>query len=250
MGVFDDKVVIVTGAASGIGAATARKFAVEGASVVLVDADRAGVEEVAAQLPGSVAEVADVSDEQQITALIDEVAEELGSLDVLVNNAGVVVSGDIGSTTTEQWRKVMAADLDSVFFASRAALPHLKRSRGCIINTSSVSGIRGDWQQAAYDAAKGAVSNLTRAMALDHGADGVRVNAVAPGVVRTGMTEGAFDSEETMAKHVERIPLRRGGEPEDVADVIAFLASDDARFVTGVVLPVDGGVSASNGQPA
>jgi meso-butanediol dehydrogenase/(S,S)-butanediol dehydrogenase/diacetyl reductase len=250
MGAFDEKVVIVTGAASGIGAATARRFAVEGASVVLVDLDRAGVEEVAAQLPGAVAEVVDLTDEQQVETLIAEVVEELGQLDVLVNNAGVVVTGDIASTSTEQWRKVMAADVDAVFFASRAALPHLARTRGCIVNTSSVSGIRGDWQQAAYDAAKGAVSNLTRAMALDHGADGIRVNAVAPGVVRTGMTEGAFEDDETMAKHVERIPLRRGGEPEDVADVIAFLAGEDARFVTGVVLPVDGGVSASNGQPA
>lgn len=248
---FDGKVVVVTGAASGIGAATARAFGAEGATVVLVDRDESGLGKTALDITSGTAviRVADVSDEQQITTVIDEVAEQLGSIDVLVNNAGTVLMADVPSTETEQWNEVIRTDLFGVFFGSRAALPHLAKSKGCIINTSSASGLGGDWKQAAYDAAKGGVTNLTRAMALDGGKDGVRVNAVAPSLTRTGMTEDMFADEEVVAKFVERIPLGRPGEPEDVADVILFLASDAARFVTGVILPVDGGVSASNGQP-
>lgn len=248
---FDGKIVVVTGAASGIGAATARRFGSEGAHVVLVDQNEEGLRTTAADLPEGFSTVkpADVSDEQQIAEVIESTVRDLGSLDVLVNNAGTVVMADVPSTETEEWHRVMRTDVDGVFFGSRAALPHLKKSKGCIVSTSSVSGLAGDWKQAAYNAAKGAVTNLTRAMALDGGKDGVRVNAVAPTFTRTGMTEEMFADPDTVAEFVKRIPLGRPGEPEDVADVIAFLASDDARFVTGVTLPVDGGVMASNGQP-
>ena len=248
---FDGKIVLVTGAASGIGAATARRFGAEGAHVVLVDQDEDGLRTTAADLPDGFSTVkpADVGDEQQITEAIESTVRELGALDVLVNNAGTVVMADVPSTDTDEWHRVMRTDVDGVFFGSRAALPHLKKSKGCIVNTSSVSGLAGDWKQAAYNAAKGAVTNLTRAMALDGGKDGVRVNAVAPTLTRTGMTEEMFADQDTVSEFIKRIPLGRPGEPEDVADVIAFLASDDARFVTGVTLPVDGGVTASNGQP-
>jgi len=136
-----------------------------------------------------------------------------------------------------------------VFFCCRAALPHLLETRGCIVNTSSVSGLGGDWNMATYNAAKGAVTNFTRSLALELGGQGVRVNAVNPALTATGMTEDMLEDKALIDRFMERTPLGRVGQPEDVADVIAFLASEDARFVTGVNLPVDGGLSASNGQP-
>ena len=248
---FADKVVVVTGAGSGIGKATAERFLEEGAVVTLVGRTKSKLEDVAKPFRDDqfmIAE-ADVSNEDEVKDLISRTVEKFGQLDVLVNNAGVVAEGDVGTLTTDDWRTVMATDVDGVFYASRAALPHLKASRGSIVNVSSVSGMGGDWGMAAYNAAKGAVTNLTRAMAMDHGKDGVRVNAVCPSLTRTGMTEDMMDDDKLIAKFNERFALEGPCEPEDVAAVIAFLASDDARFVTGVNLPVDGGLTASNGQP-
>lgn len=143
----------------------------------------------------------------------------------------------------------MATDVNGLFFASREAIPHLKSSSGSIVNVSSVSGTGGDWGMAAYNAAKEAVTNLTRAMAMDDGRDGIRVNAVCPSLTWTGMTEDMMENGDLIARFNERFALKGPGDPEDVAAVSAFLASDDARFVTGVNLPVDGGMSASNGLP-
>lgn len=248
---FADKVVVVTGAGSGIGKATAERFLSEGAMVTLVGRTKSKLDNVANPHPADrvlIAE-ADISNEGEVNDLISRTVEKFGRLDVLVNNAGVVAQGDVGTLTTDDWRTVMATDVDGVFYASRAAIPHLKSSRGSIVNVSSVSGTGGDWGMAAYNAAKGAVTNLTRAMAMDHGKDGIRVNAVCPSLTRTGMTEDMMDDEKLISKFNERFALNGPGEPEDVAAVIAFLASEDARFVTGVNLPVDGGMSASNGQP-
>ncbi|MFF4403302.1 SDR family NAD(P)-dependent oxidoreductase [Streptomyces sp. NPDC001404] len=147
------------------------------------------------------------------------------------------------------WRHVMAIDVDGVFFASRAALPHLRRVGGRIVNVGSVSGLGADWGLAAYNAAKGALVNLTNAMALDHGHEDVRVNAVHPGLTRTPVAAPIVENEETLAAFRRRIPMRRPAEPAEVADVIAFLAGSDARFVNGAHIPVDGGLGASNGQP-
>lgn len=248
---FIDKVVIVTGAGSGMGAATVKRFASEGARVVLVGRSADKLEAVAAGLqPGQkLVYPADVSDWAQVQALVARTVEYFGQLDVLVNNAGVAPVGKVTDASIEDWHKVFSIDVDGVFHGCRAAMPHLIKSRGCIVNVSSVSGLGGDWKMSFYNAAKGAVSNFTRALALDHGADGVRVNAVCPSLTRSELTEDMFGNEELMAKFAERIPLGRAAEPEEVADVIAFLASHDARFVTGVNLPVDGGLSASNGQP-
>ena len=143
----------------------------------------------------------------------------------------------------------MAVDVDGVFYGCRAAVPHLIKSKGCIVNVSSVSGLGGDWNMSFYNAAKGAVTNFTRALALELGPHGVRVNAVNPGLTLTGLTAGMDKDAALMAKFRERIPLGRAAQPDDIAGVIAFLASDDARFVNGVNLPVDGGLFASNGQP-
>jgi len=191
----------------------------------------------------------DVADLSDVEGLVQDAVARFGRLDVLVNNAGTVVEGKITEVSAEDWRKVMATDLDGVFHGCRAALPELIKTKGSIVNTSSVSGLGGDWGMSVYNAAKGAVTNFTRALAMDHGRDGVRVNAVCPSLTRSEMTDDMFANKELMAKFMERIPLGRAAEAEDIADVIAFLGSDDARFITGVNLPVDGGLSASNGQP-
>lgn len=248
---FHGKVIIVTGAASGIGEATARRFVTEGAKVALVDRDKASLEEVAKSLPADqvMVQATDVSDSRAVDGMVAAVVDRLGRLDVIVNNAGVHEGGDPASITDEKWRKVMSTDVDGVFYGCRAALPHLEKTKGSIVNTASVSGTGGDWGMSPYNAAKGAVVNLTRALALDLGKKGIRVNAVCPSLTRTGMTEDMMDDKKLLAKFAERIPLGRVCEPEEVAAVIAFLASDDASFMTGANVAVDGGVSASNGQP-
>lgn len=169
---------------------------------------------------------------------------------LLVNNAGTAETGDPTEIDDAAWHKVLSTNLDGVFFGSRAAIPYLIKSKGCIVNTASVSGIGGDWGMSPYNASKGGVVNLTRALALDLGKKSVRVNAVCPSLTRTGMTEDMLDNKELIKKFEERIALGRICEPEEVAVVIAFLATDDASFMTGSIVAVDGGVSASNGQPS
>jgi meso-butanediol dehydrogenase / (S,S)-butanediol dehydrogenase / diacetyl reductase len=248
---FKGKVVIVTGAASGIGEATARHFAADGATVVLVDRNQAKLDKVAGDLSSdrTLAHVADVSDSSAVDDMISTTVKRFGRLDVLVNNAGVHAGGEPKEITNDQWREVMATDVDGVFYGCRAALPHLEKTKGCIVNTASVSGLGGDWSMSPYNAAKGAVVNLTRALAMDMGKKGVRINAVCPSLTRTGMTADMMDDKNLLAKFAERIPLGRVCEAKEIASVIAFLASDDASFMTGANVAVDGGVSASNGQP-
>ena len=248
---FNDKVVIVTGAGSGIGAATARRFAADGATVVLAGRTQEKLDRVAAGLPAGkyLVRVTDVSQQADVEGLVADTVRQFGRLDVLVNNAGVAAEGKITESSVDDWKKVMSTDLDGVYYACRAAIPQLIITGGSIVNLGSVSGLGGDWATSIYNAAKGAVCNFTRALALDHGRDGIRINAVCPSLTRTDMTEDMYQNPELMAKFAERIPLGRGAEPEEVADVIAFLASHDARFVNGVNLPVDGGLTASNGQP-
>ncbi|MCQ0970455.1 SDR family oxidoreductase [Paracoccus sp. TK19116] len=251
MGRFTGKTAIITGASSGIGEATARLLAAEGANVVLASRTRSELQRVASNLDGdaSLIQVTDVSVEGEVQALIDASIERFGQIDVLVNNAGVAVQGDITEISTEDYRKVTGTIIDGTFFACRAALPHLVKTGGAVVNTSSVSGLGGDWGMSVYNLAKGAISNLTRALALDYGQRGVRINAVAPTLTRTGMTKDMFDDSRLLDQFMDRIPMDRPGEPEDIAAAIAYLASQDARFVTGVILPVDGGLMASNGQP-
>lgn len=249
---FIDKVVIVTGAGSGIGEATARRFSQEGACVVLSGRTKGKLEKVAADLPAdkTMVLVADVRSFEEVKALVAKTVKKFGGLHVLVSNAGVAKMGTVVSGKLDDWEKIMAVNAGSVFHGARAAMPQLIQSRGCIVNVASASGLGGDWGLAFYNASKGAVVNLTRAMALDHGKDGVRVNSVCPSLTLTPMTEDIKKSAQAMARFDERIALGRGAQPFEVAAAIAFLASDDASFITGVNLPVDGGVTASNGQPA
>ena len=248
---FKDRVVIVTGAGSGIGEATARRFSQEGASVVLAGDTLDKLERVARDLPKerTLVKVADVSSFEQVQALVDATIERFGALHVLFNNAGIAVEGTVTQPPLEDWNRIMAVNAGGVFHGCRAAMPHLVRSKGCIVNTASVSGLGGDWAMGFYNASKGAIVNFTKALALDHGKDGVRVNAVCPSLTFTPMTEDMKSDGALMAKFAERIPLGRGPDPSEIAAVLAFLASDDASFVSGVAMPVDGGLMASNGQP-
>jgi meso-butanediol dehydrogenase / (S,S)-butanediol dehydrogenase / diacetyl reductase len=248
---FEGKVVIVTGAGSGIGEATARRFAGEGAAVVLAGDHRKNIAKVAESMPKerTLVRVADVSRERDAEALIAAAVKEFGRLDVLVNNAGIFEGSSVTRTKPSEWERVMGVNAGGVFYCSRAALPRLVKTGGCIVNTASVSGLGADWNMAAYNASKGAVVQLTRAMALDYSREGVRVNAVAPSLTLTNMTKDMVKNRKLVNKFMERMPLGRVAMPSDIAAVIAFLASDDARFVTGVILPVDGGVTAANGQP-
>ena len=247
---FADKVVVITGAASGIGEGAARRFAEEGATLVLGDIDTGALDRLAGELRGTVAtRETDVTDRAACEALVEAAIDRFGRIDVLVNDAGVDHLGKLDEGDFSAFTKVIETDLYGVVHMSRAAIAHLGASKGCIINVSSVSGLGGDWNHSFYCAAKGAVSNFTRALALDEAKHGVRVNAVNPSLTYTALTAGMKEQPDLIAKFEERIPLGRGAEPADIAGVIAFLASDDARFVTGVNLPVDGGLTASNGQP-
>ncbi|WP_084398529.1 SDR family NAD(P)-dependent oxidoreductase [Henriciella aquimarina] len=245
------KTVIITGAGSGIGAATAKRFSADGWNVVLNGRTRDKLEKVAAELPGERTLVVDgdVSEPGDVAQLVDKTVDRFGALDCLVNNAGVAQVGRPGELSRTNWETLMAVNVTGIYNTTTEALPHLRASKGSIVNTSSVSGLGGDWKMFGYNTAKGAVSNMTRAMALDLGADGVRVNAVAPSVTLTGMAEGIHSDPEKLAMVKNRIPMKRPAEPEEVANVIAFLAGPDAGFVNGVILPVDGGLTASNGQP-
>ncbi len=248
---FEGKVVLVTGAGSGIGAGTARRFLQEGAFVALNGRREHKLRETLAGFDAAKALVhpGDVSDEAYVKRLVEDTVAKFGKLDVLVNNAGMAIFGPFEQTTTQDWRKVMGTDLDSVFFGTREALPHLLKTKGCIVNLSSASGLGGDWGMSAYNAAKGGVTNFTRALALEYGSRGVRINAVAPSFTSTEATVDFEKNEAVIAAFRDRLPIGRSAKPEDIAGVIAFLASEDARFVNGVILSVDGGLHASNGQP-
>jgi meso-butanediol dehydrogenase/(S,S)-butanediol dehydrogenase/diacetyl reductase len=248
---FEGKVVIVTGAGSGIGAGTARRFLQEGAFVTLNGRRKHKLQETIAGFDAakSLVHPGDVSDEAYVKRLVKATITKFGKLDVLVNNAGMAIFGPFAKTTTKEWRKLMATDLDGVFFACREALPHLLKTKGSIINLSSASGLGGDWGMSSYNAAKGAITNFTRSLALEYGSRGVRINAVAPSFTSSEATAFLETNEAAKAAFFDRLPIGRAATPDDIAGVIAFLASEDAVFVNGVILPVDGGLHASNGQP-
>ena len=246
---FENKTVIVTGASSGIGAATARRFGREGANVVLISRSEDKLKAVASDIDSAKVVVADLSTKDGVQKAATEARQAFGTVDVLVNNAGTAIAGSIEDVDENGFETVMETDVTGVWRLTKALWPDLKATRGNVVMTSSVSGTGGDWNMHAYNTAKGAITNMTRALALDARDSGVRVNAVNPSYTKSELTTGIQENKELEAKFMERIPLGRPAEPEDIGDVIAFLASDDARFVNGVNLPVDGGLSASNGQP-
>ena len=248
---FDGKVVLITGAGSGIGAAAARAFARAGATLVAGDKDKEGLEALEKELGTEklLVRKMDTSDSGDCKDLVKAAIKKFGKIDVLVNDAGVDHMGAVDEGSLDQWERVMETDLNGYFYMIRFAIPHLREQKGAIVNVSSVSGLGADWNHSFYNAAKGAITNFTRALALDEAKHGVRVNAVNPSLVYTAMTEQMKAQPQLIKKFEERIPMGRGAQPEDIAGPILFLASEAAHFVTGVNLPVDGGLMASNGQP-
>ncbi len=252
------RVALVTGAARGIGLAAARRLAEEGASVLLSDIDEDVLAEASAELArqdlAAAAIACDVANTASIAAMVAKAVNAFGRIDIVVNNAAVSDDTPVEELSDERWREVLAINLDSVLNVSKAALPYLKLSpSGSIINIASVQGIRGQPHAMAYATAKGGVINLTRCMAVDFGPFGIRANAVAPGYIDTRMAE---QKQGTPHEHKTdwfqdiyfkygRMPLRRAGQAEDVAGPILFLASDDSLYVTGTVLVVDGGFTAT-----
>ncbi len=244
--IFEGRVALITGASSGIGRATALRFAEQGAALALVGRDRAALEQTAAEgADGAALVVADLSEPEQCRRAVGEAVAFRGHLDVVVNAAGIIGSGDLATTTMEDWSAMLRINLDSVFVLMQAALPHLQATRGNIVNVSSVTGTRSFPGVLAYCVSKAGVDQLTRCAALELAASGVRVNAVNPGVVvsdlhrRGGMQEAAYEAflEHSRTTH----PLGRVGQPGDIADAIVYLASEQASWVTGVTLSLDGG---------
>lgn len=246
---FDNKVAVITGAASGIGAATARLLAREGAHVVLADLNDDGGKSIAADLgPTAMAVKCDVSVAADVEALIKAAVDRHGRIDILFNNAGIGSFGNTVELPPADWERVIAIDLHSVYYACHFAIPHMPAG-SAIVNTASISGLGGDYRFAAYNAAKGAVVNYTKALAIDHARDGIRVNAICPGLVDTPITSGLQQLPGLREEWQKRIPLQRAAKPEEMANVVAFLASDDASYVTGTIMVADGGTTAHTGQP-
>lgn len=249
---FTDKVAIVTGGASGIGAAFVRRVHDEGGRVMILDLDEGAGAALAHELGERAAfRRVDVADPRAMEVMATDTAAAFGGIDILYNNAGIGCYGLTPDLDIDQWRRVVAVNLDAVFYGSRAVIPYLKaRGGGAIVNTASASGMRADYGFTAYNAAKAGVINYTRSLAIDHARDNIRANAVCPGPVDTPILTTGVDAMPGLRDEWERVvPAGRFARAEEIAAVAAFLASDDASAVTGAAIPVDGGLTAHTGQP-
>lgn len=242
MALLEGHRAIVTGGASGIGRATCRRLAIEGARVGVLDVDAEGAKAVADEI-GGVSVCVDVSDAPAVQAAVDTVAELLGGISIVFANAGTGTMASVGEMSVDEWRRVTSVCLDGVFFTVHSAIPHLlANGDGRIVSTASISGVRPAEGESAYAASKLGVIGLTASLALEYGPT-IRANAVSPGMIATTLT-GPLVNDATIAdRMVAKTPAGRIGEPEDVADVVLFLVSDLSRFVTGQNLVVDGGMT-------
>jgi meso-butanediol dehydrogenase/(S,S)-butanediol dehydrogenase/diacetyl reductase len=233
---------LVTGGGSGIGRATCRRMAAEGARVAVLDRDRGAAEAVAKEIDGRPYGV-DVTDADAMKAAVDDAASAMGGLTTLFNNAGIGSLSPLHEWSLEEWDQLVRVNLTGVFLGFKTAVPHLLKEGGCIVSTSSISGVRPAAGEAAYAAAKAGVVALTASAALEYGPR-LRVNAVAPGMIRTALTEPLLEVlPEAVDRYVATTPVARLGEPDDVAEVVVFLCSDMARFVNGQNIVVDGGMT-------
>lgn len=236
---LENKVAVVTGASSGIGKAIANMFVREGAKVIFSD-----VNQYPDQLPeGALFIKADVSQDSEVRNLVNTAVKEFGGLDIMVNNAGTGLTGEITGLSDEIWNKVISINLNGVFFGVRAATEYMKKEgvKGSIINMSSILGQVGFRIAGAYCASKGGVNQLTRTASLELAPFGIRVNSIAPGFIETEMTKGIKNNEQAHAAVLASTPLGHMGEPNDIAYAALYLASDESKFVTGSILYVDGG---------
>jgi meso-butanediol dehydrogenase/(S,S)-butanediol dehydrogenase/diacetyl reductase len=245
---FQGKTAIVTGAASGIGAETTKILVKGGAKVLAVDLNETKLKVLVQEVgENAVPHLADMAQREPVENMVRVAAEKFGGLDILVNNAGIGALAKAVDLDPDEWRRVMAIDLDAVYWASRIAIPHLIERKGCIVSTASISGMAADYAFTAYNVAKSGVIALTRCMAIDYAGQGVRVNCVSPGLVATPLTSGMPAA--SVDEFVRRIPMRRAAQPQEIAEMIAFLASPKASYITGQNFAVDGGLMAHTGQP-
>lgn len=246
MAAQNKRVAIVTGGGSGLGLAIAKKFTEAGIETIIVGRDKEKLNKAKEELGNLChAMTCDVSDLSSVPGFVKDVLNKFGQIDILVNNAGINMKKEIQDVTDEDFQKVITTNLTAVFVMSREVIKHmLERKSGCIINISSMAAQYGLPKVIAYSASKTAIDGVTRAMAVELGPKGIRVNAIAPGFIYSAMTAKALDSDpERKAKVFNRTPMGHMGQPEDIGEAALYLASDSAKYVTGVVLPIDGGNS-------
>ena len=244
-----DKVAIITGAASGIGKATAKLFAEHGAKVVVADIDKDGGSQIVTQIQNGGNEAifveTDVTLKVNTEKMVAQTVETYGKLDILFNNAGIAMRLPVAELPEEDWHRCLDVNLTGVFLCAKAAIPAmLKNGCGSIINMSSIYGVVGADVRAAYVASKGGVTNLTRGMALDYAENNIRVNCICPGFVETPLVAGVIKTPEEYQTLANKHPMCRLGQPEEIAYGALYLASDESAFVTGIALPIDGGYTA------
>ncbi len=248
---FKGKVVLVTGGGSGIGRAIAKAFLDNQATVAVIGRRLEPLEETILGYPKdrTLALSKDISLPASAGEIVAEILSRFGHLDVVVSNAGVYESGKLEDLSADKWEKMRSINVDGLFYLARAVFKPLLASKGNLVAITSVSGIRGDWGQAGYNATKFAVTGFVQSLALDWGEYGIRVNGVAPAFTITDMSKGVAEDKDKLQQFTNRIALDRPGLPQDIAPAVLFLASPDASYIDGAILPVDGGTSASTGQP-
>lgn len=248
---FAGRTVLVTGGGTGIGRSIALAFLDNGANVAISGRREDKLREAFEGQPDdrTLTVVSDIGDPDDAQALVAAVVERFGRLDVVVNNAAAFAAGEFTETAGDHWEQIRTTNIDGFVHLALHALPELEKTGGNLVGVSSVSALRGDWGQSLYNASKAAVRNFIESLALDYGSRGVRLNSVAPAFTITPITESMTEDEELIAKFTNRVALGRPGRPDDVAPAVLFLASDDAAYITGATLAVDGGTSASTGQP-